>query len=186
MSKINQLSILMHLLSKEYKDSNKIGVTKKEALEYLNVPSRNSDLFFQELLTHLAKYIQPIGLQIRFNPINEHWYLSYDDNISDLIQANPFSDKPRLPATLFCILTVAMRHTGEIRAKNVKELRKKKGIHRDLRDLEDLGYISLEKDNNGMELIKLTPLIGYQLDLEKLSLNLALHTKKKKEEGTQN
>lgn len=179
MRKINQLSLLMHLLSKEDKDTNKIGASKKEVLEYLNIPSQNANTVFQELLTHLAEYLQPIGLEIRFNPINEYWYLSYEESISDLIKANPFSDKPRLPATLFCILTVAMTHSGEIRVKDVKELRKKKGIHRDLGDLEDLGYISLDTDKKGIEVIKLTSLIGYQLDLEKLSLNLALHTKKK-------
>ncbi|MGV9205972.1 MAG: hypothetical protein ACOC44_18335 [Promethearchaeia archaeon] len=169
----------MHLLSKEDKESNTIGTTKKEALEYLNIGPRNNDGYFQDLLAHLAEYIRPLGLQVRFNPMINRWYLSYEDSVSDLIEANPFSDKPRLPATLFCILTVALSHSGKIRVKDVKELRKKKGIHRDLNDLEDLGYIKLETDNKGIEFIRLTPLIGYQLDMEKLSLNLALQTKKK-------
>jgi hypothetical protein len=169
----------MHLLSQKSNDSKIIGVTKKEVCNYLDLPNKNRNFYFQELITNLADYIKPLGLQIRFNPINAHWYLSFEESVSDSIKANPFSDKPRLPATLFCIITVAIMHSGIIKVNDVQKLRKKKGIHRDLEDLEHMGYISLKKDKKGVELIRLTPLLGYQINLEKMSLKLALKQKNK-------
>ena len=89
----------MHLLSKKAVDSKIIGVTKKKACDYLHIPKHNRDIYFQELITNLAHYVKPLGLEIRFNAINDHWYLSFEQETSAVIEANPFSGKPRLPAT---------------------------------------------------------------------------------------
>ncbi len=152
-----------------------IGATKRDILHTLNVKNKNKSGYFQNLITNLSKYIEPLGLQIRYNPINSHWFISYDSDISDLISANPFDNKPRLAATLFCTLVICLKnHEGISPITEIEKIRKKKNILEDLKELEQKGYLEIEKDLNS---IKLTPLIGYQLDIEKLFVKLALKIK---------
>ena len=53
-------------------------------------------------------------------------------------------------------------------------MRNKKGILDDLRELEKRGYIIIQKDTGE---VRLTSLIAYQLDINKLFLKLALKLK---------
>ncbi len=172
---MNEMSILMHLLS-EQKNLFQIGATKKEILDKMSIPSGNRDstIYFNDLLLNLAKYIEPLGLQVQFNPIDSHWYVCYESDISDLISANPFENKPRLAASLFCIIMCTMKNSGVGKISEIKEMRKKKDILPDLMDLEEMGYIQINKELNQ---VKLTPLIGYKLDMEKLFVNLSLKLK---------
>jgi len=172
--KLNEISILMHMLSNK-NNLYQIGATKREILHTLNVKNKNKSGYFQNLITNLSKYIEPLGLQIRYNPINSHWFISYDSDISDLISANPFDNKPRLAATLFCTLVICLKNPEGISPiTEIEKIRKKKNILEDLKELEQKGYLELDKDINS---VKLTPLIGYQLDLEKLFVKLALKIK---------
>jgi len=102
---MNEISILMHMLSNK-NNLYQIGASKREILHTLNVKNKNKSVYFQNLVTNLSKYIEPLGLQIRYNPINSYWFITYDSEISDLISANPFDNKPRLAATLFCTLVI--------------------------------------------------------------------------------
>jgi len=171
---MNEISILMHMLSNK-NNLYQIGATKREILRILNVKSKNKSGYFQNLITNLSKYIEPLGLQIRYNPINSHWFLSYDSEVSDLISANPFDNKPRLAATLFCTLVACLKNPEGISSiSEIEKIRKKMNVLDDLRDLEQKGYLEIDKVLNS---IKLTPLIGYQLDLEKLFVKLALKLK---------
>lgn len=171
---MNEISILMHLLSNK-NNLYIIGATKREILHTLNVKNKNKSGYFQNLLTNLSKYIEPLGLQIRYNPINSHWFISYDSEVSDLIAANPFEDKPRLAATLFCAIVCCLKNPdGLSKVPEIQSLRKKKGILEDLRELEQKGYLEIDKNQNQ---VHLTPLIGYQLDLDKLFVKLALKIK---------
>ena len=165
----------MHVLSNK-NNLYQIGATKKEILHTLNVKNKNKSVYFQNLITNLSKYIEPLGLQIRFNPINSHWFISYDSDISDLISANPFDNKPRLAATLFCTIVCCLKNPdGVSNIAEIQNIRKKKNILEDLRDLEQNGYLEIDKNLNQ---IKLTSLIGYLLDFEKLFVKLALKLKK--------
>lgn len=171
---MNEISILMHLLSNK-KNMHTIGATKKEIIQTLNIKNKNRNIEFQNLVTHLSKYTEPLGLQVRYNPINSHWFISYDSDISDLISANPFENKPKLAATLFCILVLCLKSPdGTTKIIDLQNIRKKKNVVEDLKELEQIGYLEIEKDSN---LIKLSPLIGYQLDFEKLFVKLALKLK---------
>jgi hypothetical protein len=164
----------MHILSSK-NNSHQIGATKSEILRTLNVNNRNKSGYFQNLITNLSRYIEPLGLQIRYNPINSHWFISYDSEISDIISANPFDNKPRLAATLFCTLVVCLNNPEGISLiPEIEKIRKKKHVLKDLKDLEQKGYLKIDKDRNE---VKFTPLIGYLLDLEKLFVKLALKTK---------
>jgi hypothetical protein len=169
---MNELTILMHLLSK--KNKFKMGATQDEVLKALNVKDRNKSIYFQRIINNLANYIKAIGLQVRYNPLNCHWYISFETGISELISANPFEGNPRLAATLYCILINCFNSSGETTIQKIKEVRKKKGILEDIKELEKLGFVNYDKYLNK---VNLTPLIGYLLDLDKLFIKLALKLK---------
>lgn len=156
-----------------------IGAPKKEILDSLQLNLQKDSYYFQELLGQLSNYIEPLGLDIRFNPIDEHWFISHDIQTSNLLFANPFEDKPKLAASLFCVLVCCLTNSGPSKIKDIKDLRKKKGILRDLKELEEMGYLNINEEQH--EVI-LTPLIGYQLDLQKLFIKLSLKLKEDKKE----
>ena len=174
---MNEISMLMHLLSKKT-SSYQIGATKKEILRALNVKNKNKSIQFHSLIVNLSNYLEPLGLQIKFNPLNSCWFISFDADISDAISANPFEGKPKLAASLFCALAVCLKNSGTGAVSEMGKLRNKKNVLEDLKDLERMGYIEFKKDIGS---IKLTPLIGYQLDLEKLLFILALNKLKEDE-----
>ena len=174
---MNEISILMHLLSRR-DDLYHIGATEEQLLEALNITYKNRSLHFQSLITELSKIIEPIGLQIRFNPLNSHWFITFEPETSDVINSNPFGNHPSLAATLFCIVACCLKNSGFSTIQEIQKFRKKKTILEDIKKLQHKGYINYNKKQNQ---ISLTPLIGYQLDLEKLFLKLSLKLKEKEE-----
>ena len=146
-----------------------MGATKKEILKKLNVKNRNKTVYFQSLIINLSNYIEPLGLQIKYNPIDSHWFISYEPEISELISANPFEGKPKLAATLFCTLICCLQNSGEAKISEIEKLRKKKHVIEDLKELGKKGYLEI---NSELNIVHLTPLIGYQLDFEKLFIRL--------------
>jgi len=171
--KMNEISILMHLLSRK-KNIYQIGATKEEILEILNVKSKNDSIYFQNLINGLSNYLIPLGLQIKFNSLNSHWYINYDSEVTELISANPFEGRPSLAATLLCTLTSCLRNSGASSIQEIKKLRSKKEVIDDLKELEKKGYLVINKTANQ---VQLTPLIGYKLDLHKLLVKLSLKLK---------
>lgn len=172
---MNEISILMHLLSRR-EDLTHIGATEEQALEALNITYKNKSLYFQNLITELSKLIEPLGIQIRFNPINSYWFITFESEVSDIINSNSFGIQPSLAATLFCILACCLKNSGSTTIQEIHEIRKKKTFGEDIKKLVKIGYIIFDKKKNH---ISLTPLIGYQLDLDKLFLKLSLRLKEK-------
>jgi hypothetical protein len=170
MIKMNEFTILMHLLSKTA-DRFEMGATKEEIIKKLNLQNKNESVYFQNLIVQLSNYLGPLGLQIRFNPLSSRWYIAFEMATSDLVYANPFEDKPRLAATLFCVLICCLKNSGISKIHDIEKLRKKKTVIDDLKELQNRGYIEIEDD---LGQVTLTPLIGYQLDLNKLFIKLTL------------
>ncbi len=170
---MNEFTILMHLLSKK-SSKFQIGATQEEILNVLNFKDKNKTIYFQNLIRNLANYLEVLGLQVRFNPLNSYWYIAFDPEIPELISANPFEGNPRLAATLYCTLINCFNASGETTVQKIKEIRKKKGILKDIKELENMGFLIYKQKLNK---ISLTPLIGYLLDLEKLFLKIALKLK---------
>jgi len=170
---MNEITILMHLLSKKTNNSQ-IGATKEEILKTLNVKGKNKSIYFLDMIKNLSNYLEPLGLQVRFNPLNSYWYISFDPETTEMISANPFEGNPRLAATLYCTMICCFNSTGETTIQKIKEIRKKKGVLEDIKELEKKGFVNLAKSMNQ---VRLTPLIGYVLDLEKLFLKIALKIK---------
>ena len=173
---MNELTILMHLLSTK-KNKSQIGASKEEILKALNIHGKNESIYFHSLITHLSSYIEPLGLQIRFNPLSARWYMAFERYTSDFFSANPFEGKKRLAATLFCTLICCLKNLGIAKIQDIKEIRKKKNVIDDVKELQDRGYIHLDEK---LGKVSLTPLIGYQLDLNKLFIKLALKVKDQK------
>ena len=170
---MNELSILMHLLSKKA-DIFQMGATEEEILDALNIKHKNKSFVFQELIKYLSHHVKPLGLQVRFNPLDSHWFLAFDHDVSDLISANPFADQPRLGATLFYTLACCFNNSGAGKIVEIRNLRKKKFILEDLKELEKSGYVIIDKLNGE---VRLTPLIGYKLDVNALFVKVALRLK---------
>jgi len=170
---MNELSILMHLLSKKVK-LYQMGATEEEILDALNIKNKNRSFYFLTLLTNLSNHVEQLGLQVRYNPLDHHWFLSFDTDVSDVISANPFEDKPKLAATLFCTLVCCFNNSGIGKIHDIRDLRQKKLVLEDLRELEKLGYLNIDKLQGQ---VSLTPLIGYTLDLDALFLKIALKLK---------
>lgn len=170
---MNEITILMHLLSKKTSNSQ-IGATKEEILKNLNIKGKNKSIYFLDMIKNLSNYLEPLGLQLRFNPLNSYWYISFDTETTEMISANPFEGNPRLAATLYCTMICCFNSTGETTIQKIKETRKKKGVLEDIKELEKKGFVNLAKS---MNTVSLTPLIGYLLDLEKLFLKIALNLK---------
>lgn len=161
-----------------------MGASKQEIIDAFKIQGKYEAIYFQELITNLSKYVEPLGLYIRFNPLDNHWFISYDDEMSNLVVANPFKGKSKLAATLFCVIICSFSNSGIARIKEIKELRKKKDILEDLKFLQEEGYIEIDDKTNE---VRLTPLIGYQLDLQKLftKLSLKLKTNEIKKESSE-
>ena len=171
---MNEMSILMHLLSKK-RSTYQLGATEEEILDILNVKNKNKSIYFQNLITRLSDYLVPLGLRVKFNSLNSHWYLSSDNEITELISANPFEGKPSLAATLLCVITSCLKNSGIASIQEIRELRNKKNILSDLKELEKEGFLTI---SNATYQVQLTPLIGYKLDLHKLLVNLSFKLKK--------
>ncbi|MFX1324252.1 MAG: hypothetical protein ACFE8N_04800 [Promethearchaeota archaeon] len=173
---MNEITILMHLLTRKT-DNSHFGATQDEIIKCLSIGGKNESVYFQELIIQLSEYIEPLGLQIRFNPLSSHWYISFDIFSADFVSANPFEGRPKLAATLFCALICCLKSLGTAKLQDIKELRKKKQVIDDLKELMKMGYLELNKK---LGKVNLTPLIGYQLDINKLFVNLTLNLKQKK------
>jgi len=171
--KMNEISILMHLLSRK-KNIYQIGATKKEILDVLNIKNKNKSIYFQNLITGLSNYLEPLGLQVKFNSLNSHWFINYENYVIELVSTNPFEGKPSLAATLLCTLTCCLKNSGISSIQEIRKLRSKKDIMDDIKTLEKKGYLVIDKEINQ---VQLTPLIGYKLDLHKLLVKLSLKLK---------
>jgi hypothetical protein len=167
---MNEISILMQLLGRRV-SLYEFGATEDELLRYLNIKGKNKEGYLKKLIIDLSSYIKPLGYHIKFNPLNSYWYLSINSEISDMFKTNPFEGHPSLAATLFCTLTCCLKNRGYTQIQEIIKLRKKKNLSEDLKELSKKGYILIDYENNE---IRLTPLIGYQLDLNQLILNLSL------------
>lgn len=156
------------------RDSNLIGATKKELIENLGIKGKNSSVYLQKLIIELSNYLEPIGLQVRYNPLNSYWFITFESEISELFLANPFEGRPSLAATLFCVIVYCLKSPGNAEIADIQKIRGKKSIIEDIKELEGLGYLEFINKSNQ---VKLTPLIGYKLDIPKLLLQTALRIK---------
>lgn len=159
---MNEAQLVMYLLSRR-KDSTTIGSTKDEIYARLGLSDRNTDYKLWNMVKGLNTSLFPLGMLVKFNPMNAHWYIGFQDKMELEFGGSIHTLSPRLAATLFTILILYVSKSDKITIAKVQELRNKKDILKDLRELEDLGYVYLEDDA-----VSPTPKIFYYIDIDEL------------------
>lgn len=114
------------------------------------------------LLDSYSNKIEIFGLKVERNPLNGYWFLTYLDELGELTTVNPFSGRTRIAMTFISILIAAICNDTTPSMEEIKKIRKKKDITRDLKDLEELGLIEIEKG-----LVRLTEKVGFYIDVIK-------------------
>jgi hypothetical protein len=148
----------MYLLTRSQEYAR--GATEDEILDSLHIPQKVGKSEMQKKLAALDSYLQPLGMHVRENPLDEHWFVAFRDEVTDLADINPFSGHPRLAATLLATIICVLKFGNQVPIDALHEIRHKKGVQQDLKDLQKLHYVDFV-DNK----VVITPLIGYQLDL---------------------
>ena len=160
---MNAAEYLIYLLTYR-KDEFTIGMNEKELLYRLSLTDKNAKFKLLNLLEELNANLSIMGLNVKFNPANDHWFISFKDKLP--ILSKDYSDyglSHSLAATLLCILILSISKGGSIPLKEVSSIRKKKNIHDDIESLEKSGYILNKKGN-----LTLTPRIFYYIDVESI------------------
>ncbi|MCP4761148.1 MAG: hypothetical protein GY870_05160 [archaeon] len=166
---MNESELIIYLLSRKINETT-IGATEKELLEALMLTDRNAKFKLLNLLEELNMNISHLGLIIKFNAANNHWFINFKDEISSVIQNSSKEIlSSGLAATLFSILLLSISNEGggKVSVKEVVEVRKKKSIKDHLSELQKLGYISVDGSN-----IKLTPKIFYFIDIDDIAAEI--------------
>ena len=136
------------------------GAPVEDILKSLHWPEKLGRAELQKKLMEFDTYVKPLGLQVRVNPLNDHWFVAFRQDISEFTTQNPFGGKPRLPATLLATIICMIKYGNLVPVSAIQEIRKKETVLEDLKQLERLGYVEIAG-----KFATLTPLIGYQLDL---------------------
>lgn len=159
---MNEAQLLMFLLTRK-KDKYTIGATREEMCAKLGFTDKNAEYKFWNLLEGLNKTLFPLGMVTKFNPVNSHWHIGFQDKMETQFGRSIHALSPRIAALLFTILILYVSKSPQITLGKIQELRNKKDISRDVRDLEKLGFITVEDD-----LITLTPKVFYYVDVDEL------------------
>ena len=115
------------------------------------------------MLSGLNKTLFPIGVVTKFNPVNSHWYLGFQEKMEHKFGKSTLILSPRIAALLFTILILYVSKSTHITIKKIQEIRNKQDLSKDIRDLEKLGFITFDED-----VITVTPKIFYYIDVEEL------------------
>jgi len=159
---MNEAQILMYLLSRK-KDKTTIGATRDEICAKMGFTDRNADYKFWNLLEGLNKTLFPLGMVTKFNIVNSHWHLGFQNKMDMQFGRSIHALSPRIAALLFTILILYVSKSTQITIGKIQELRNKKDISKDVRELEKLGFITMEDD-----LISLTAKVFYYIDINEL------------------
>jgi len=160
---LNESELIIYLLTRK-RGKETIGVTQKELLEALSLTDRNSKSKLFNLLEEINSNMAFLGLRIKLNPANNHWFVEFKDNVSSVVNDKFKSNLPsRLAATLFSILLLIISNGGPISPSDIKEIRNKKTIGVDLSELEEFGFIEFKGNS-----VYLTPKIFYHIDIDQI------------------
>ncbi len=106
---MNEAQLLMYLLSRK-KDESTIGATREEICAKLGLTDRNADYKFLNLLQGLNTSLFHLGMVTKFNLVNSHWYLAFQDKMEMKFGRSVHTLPPRISALLFTILIWCLLH----------------------------------------------------------------------------
>lgn len=162
---MNELGVLMTLLSRVDEHRTR-GATEEELQKALALHDTARAQRLHHLLAQLQEYLRVLGLGVRYNPLDEHWFVAHASAGAERLSLNPFGDKKRLGATLLALVMVVFAEGNDVPLSRLQAVRQKKSLAGDLRELEALGYLTLAPADD--TIVHLTPLIGYHCDLHRL------------------
>ena len=73
---MNEAQVVLYLLSRK-KSEIEIGATKDEICAKLGLTDRNADYKFWNLIRGINLSVFPMGLIVKFNPVNSHWFVGF-------------------------------------------------------------------------------------------------------------
>ena len=155
---LNEFTALMIMLTRSNEGLR--GAPAEDILRTLHWPEKLGRAELQKKLMEFDTYVKPLGLQVRVNPLNDHWFVAFHQEMAEFSNQNPFGGNPRLPPTLLATIICMVKYGNRVPISSIQEIRKKQTVLDDLKQLERLGYIEIAQ-----EFVTITPLIGYQLDL---------------------
>ncbi|MHA1370610.1 MAG: hypothetical protein ACTSWN_14020 [Promethearchaeota archaeon] len=164
---MNEFQILTYMLSKKGRE---VGADDHEIMKKLGMDEDKDFQALHQLLKSYSEYISVIGLKVQQNPLNNKWFLTYSDNIDKMIKINPFQGRTRIATTLVAILIAIMcqdENEKIITIEQIRRIRKKQNIERDLKDLEELGLIEINKNK-----ITITDNVGFYIDIPEFIIKI--------------
>jgi hypothetical protein len=174
MQKMNEFSILTHLLSQmQYNlesthiNTSEHGCTDTDMIDALGFSGKYAKIRLYSLLEAYQQAIKPFGLLLKKNPLNGRWFLGKPPAIIEATFSNPFQNKSRLAATLMVIVSLILIYQKPVEKARIKEIRNKQSIEDDLQELETMGFITISQST-----VSLHPRLGYFIDFDKFVSDL--------------
>jgi hypothetical protein len=152
-----QLLSLLLLLS----HGKKPGITSEELREIF-LSDEEDESHLQDLLNTLQDKLKEIGLQLKYIPSERRWVIAVNDLGSSLVPS--FLGDRSVTATLAVILALILEKGAPIEREELNFLKEKMGeeqLRRNLKILEENGYIGIEKN-----IITLKSRTIYEVDLD--------------------
>ncbi|MHA1771623.1 MAG: hypothetical protein ACTSYL_05430 [Candidatus Thorarchaeota archaeon] len=144
---LNEYAILTNLLTRTGKP---IGAGVEDMLDALGYPELEGRAVLFQRLAALHQLLEPLGLAIRFNPIDDVFYIDVQPTVDVGLAQEVLPD--RLAATLLAVMTLAYQKGGWVSAKQVQGIRKKslRSIRDDLRELAKSGYVEYDRSSGNV------------------------------------
>ncbi len=138
---MNEHMIIMRLLTRT---GRPIGAGVDDMLDALGYPDVVGRPILFRRMASLHKILRPMGLTIRYNPVDDVFYVDITTTLDIVPPQEILPD--RLAATLLVVITLSYQEGGWVSVKRVQSTRKKsiRGIRADLRELENLGYVEMD------------------------------------------
>ncbi|MHA1749785.1 MAG: hypothetical protein ACTSYF_14220 [Promethearchaeota archaeon] len=156
---MNEFQLITYLLSKK---GEQIGVDEESLLKALKLEGAAGAQKLHLMLDEYAKMINVFGLKIQRNPLNNKWFLTYSDSISEQFKINPFIGRTRLASTFLSIVLLTLFNENKVTIDLIQKIRNKKTISDDIEELINLGIIERRNDE-----ILLTDKSGFYINFLK-------------------
>lgn len=172
---MNEFKALMYLLSRR---GDAVGVDEDTLMDDLGIRGGDGGARLHALMDAFASYVSELGLKVEQNPLDGKWFLVHDDELASLAPLNPFPGRTRLASTLVAVLIASACQEDTPTIDDIKKVRNKKDITKDLKELEELGLLNTEGDR-----VLFTEKVGYYIDMLEFTKRLAAYLDRKENEG---
>jgi hypothetical protein len=156
----NEYWVILRLVTRS---GSIIGAGVDDMLDALGLPEDVGRHHLFQRLSELEKQLSPLGLAIRYNPINNVFYLDTKGIADSSSEETQLPD--RLAATLLTVVTLAYREGGWVPLDQIRDLRRKtsRSVLEDLRELSRQQYVEIDATKKR---VRPGPRVPFELDFE--------------------